>query len=108
VIRVGRPGTVETFSGARHDSNFQHLHRNKRFLTLDLQSPDGGEVAGAEQEAVEHRLAQMAAYFPDARVTSYEELIGHMTSHPKDRPAVTQCEIGRGAAARRAGSSFAS
>jgi len=31
--------------------------------------------AGAKQEAVEHRLAQMAAYFPDARVTSYEELI---------------------------------
>jgi hypothetical protein len=28
--------------------------------------------AGAKQEAVEHRLAQMAAYFPDARVTSYE------------------------------------
>jgi hypothetical protein len=27
--------------------------------------------AGAKQEAVEHRLAQMAAYFPDARVTSY-------------------------------------
>jgi hypothetical protein len=58
--------------------------------------------------AVEHCLAQMAAYFPDARVTSYEELIGHMTSHPKDRPAVTQGEIGRGAAAHRGSSTFAS
>jgi hypothetical protein len=26
--------------------------------------------AGAKREAVEHRLTQMAAYFPDARVTS--------------------------------------
>src|ERR1700693_2753839 len=41
--------------------------------------------AGAKQEAVEHRLGQMAAYFPDARVTSYEELISSMTNHPKDR-----------------------
>jgi hypothetical protein len=30
----------------------------------------------------------MAAYFPDARVTSYEELIGHMTSHPTPRTAL--------------------
>jgi len=37
--------------------------------------------AGAKQEAVEHRLGQMAAYFPDARVTSYEELISAMTNH---------------------------
>ena len=27
----------------------------------------------------------MAAYFPDARVTGYEKLIGSMTNHPKDR-----------------------
>jgi formyl-CoA transferase len=44
VIRVDRPGGGETFSGARHGSDFQHLHRNKRSLTLDLQSPDGREV----------------------------------------------------------------
>ena len=44
VIRVDRPGAVETFSGGRHGSDFQHLHRNKRSLTLDLRSPDGREV----------------------------------------------------------------
>ena len=44
VIRVDRPGAVETFSGGRHGSDFQHLHRNKRSLTLDLRSPEGREV----------------------------------------------------------------
>ena len=51
--------------------------------------------AGAKQEAVEHRLAQMAAYFPDARVTSYEELIGSMTNHPKDRHVLAAAVAGR-------------
>jgi len=44
VIRVDRPGAVETFGGGRHGSDFQHLHRNKRSLTLDLRSPAGREV----------------------------------------------------------------
>jgi crotonobetainyl-CoA:carnitine CoA-transferase CaiB-like acyl-CoA transferase len=44
VIRVERPGAVETFGGGRHGSDFQHLHRNKRSLTLDLRSPAGREV----------------------------------------------------------------
>ena len=51
--------------------------------------------AGAKQEAVEHRLAQMAAYFPDARVTTYEELIGSMTNHPKDRHVLAAAVAGR-------------
>jgi predicted nucleic acid-binding protein len=51
--------------------------------------------AGAKQEAVEHRLTQMAAYFPDARVTSYEELIGSMTNHPKDRHVLAAAVAGR-------------
>ena len=44
VIRVDRPGAADTFSGGRHGSDFQHLHRNKRSLTLDLRSPAGREV----------------------------------------------------------------
>jgi formyl-CoA transferase len=44
VIRVERPGAVETFGGGRHGSDFQHLHRNKRSLALDLRSPAGREV----------------------------------------------------------------
>jgi hypothetical protein len=51
--------------------------------------------AGAKQEAVEHRLGQMATYFPDARVTGYEELIGSMTNHPKDRHVLAAPVAGR-------------
>jgi predicted nucleic acid-binding protein len=51
--------------------------------------------AGAKQEAVEHRLAQMTIYFPDARVTSYEELISSMTNHPKDRHVLAAAVAGR-------------
>jgi predicted nucleic acid-binding protein len=51
--------------------------------------------AGAKQEAVEHRLEQMATYFPDARVTGYEELIGSMTNHPKDRHVLAAAVAGR-------------
>jgi len=51
--------------------------------------------AGAKQEAVEHRLGQMAAYFSDARVTGYEELISSMTNHPKDRHVLAAAVAGR-------------
>jgi predicted nucleic acid-binding protein len=47
------------------------------------------------EEAVENRLAQMAAYFPDARVTSYEEMISSMTNHPKDRHVLAAAVAGR-------------
>jgi predicted nucleic acid-binding protein len=51
--------------------------------------------AGAKQEAVEHRLGQMTTYFPDARVTGYEKLIGSMTNHPKDRHVLAAAVAGR-------------
>ena len=51
--------------------------------------------SGAKQAAVEHRLEQMATYFPDARVTGYEELMGSMTSHPKDRHVLAAAVAGR-------------
>jgi predicted nucleic acid-binding protein len=51
--------------------------------------------ARAKPEAVEHRLEQMAAYFPDARVTGYEQLIGSMTNHPKDRHVLAAAVAGR-------------
>jgi hypothetical protein len=51
--------------------------------------------AGAKPEAVEHRLGQMAAYFPDARVTGYEQLIRSMTNHPKDRHVLAAAVAGR-------------
>ena len=51
--------------------------------------------AGAKQEAVEHRLTQMTTYFPDARVTGYEPLIGSMTNDPKDRHVLAAAVAGR-------------
>jgi len=37
----------------------------------------------------------MATYFPDARVTSYEKLIGSMANHPKDRHVLAAAVAGR-------------
>ena len=37
----------------------------------------------------------MAAYFPDARVTSYEEMISSMPNHPKDRHVLAAAVAGR-------------
>ena len=51
VIRVEPPGEPagdqaarDALGGSRHDSDFQHLHRNKRSLSLNLKSPAGREV----------------------------------------------------------------
>ncbi|HEX6450914.1 MAG TPA: CaiB/BaiF CoA-transferase family protein [Trebonia sp.] len=50
VIRIEPPGPAdgtvqrESFTSNRHGSDFQHLHRNKRSLTLDLKTPAGREV----------------------------------------------------------------
>src|SRR5215469_5801100 len=51
VIRVEPPGEPaggqaprDAFGGSRHNSDFQHLHRNKRSLSLNLKSPAGREV----------------------------------------------------------------
>jgi predicted nucleic acid-binding protein len=52
-------------------------------------------TAGAKPEAVEHRIDQMTAYFPDARVAGYEGLISSMTNHPKDRHVLAAAAAGR-------------
>jgi formyl-CoA transferase len=44
VVRVEQPSARESFSGSRHGSDFQHLHRNKRSLTVDLKTDAGREV----------------------------------------------------------------
>jgi crotonobetainyl-CoA:carnitine CoA-transferase CaiB-like acyl-CoA transferase len=46
VIRVEPPGGVDApgTGEARHGCDFQHLHRNKRSLSLNLKQPDGREV----------------------------------------------------------------
>ncbi len=49
VIRIERPGNPEDFS-ARHDSDFQNKHRNKRGIALNLRSDEGCGIL--------HRLAE--------------------------------------------------
>lgn len=44
---------------------------------------------------VDHRLAEMAAYFPDALVAGYEGLTGSMANHPKDRHVLAAAVAGR-------------
>ncbi len=50
---------------------------------------------GAKQDAVERRIEMMTLYFPDARVTGYENLIDSMTNHPKDRHVLAAAVAGR-------------
>lgn len=49
VIRIERPGNPEDFA-ARHDSDFQNKHRNKRAIALNLRSEEGHDIL--------HRLAE--------------------------------------------------
>ena len=49
VIRIERPGNPEDFS-ARHNSDFQNKHRNKRGIALNLRSDEGCGIL--------HRLAE--------------------------------------------------
>jgi formyl-CoA transferase len=47
VIRVEPPpatAAAPTTGGDRHGCDFQHLHRNKRSLSLNLKEPDGHEI----------------------------------------------------------------
>jgi formyl-CoA transferase len=43
VIRIERPGDPEDFA-ARHDSDFQNKHRNKRGIALNLRSDEGRNI----------------------------------------------------------------
>ena len=47
VIRVEPPAAHDELAGARHGSDFQNLHRNKRSLSLDLKAPAAREVFDA-------------------------------------------------------------
>jgi crotonobetainyl-CoA:carnitine CoA-transferase CaiB-like acyl-CoA transferase len=64
VWRVERVGNPADFSG-RHDSDFQHKHRNKRALALDLKSKEG--------RAVLHRMVEKA----DVIVENYRPDVKH-------------------------------
>lgn len=63
VWRVERVGNPADFSG-RHDSDFQHKHRNKRALALDLKSADGRAVL---RRMVEKADVVVENYRPDVK-----------------------------------------
>jgi len=44
VIKIEQPSDTPDAFGARHGSDFQNLHRNKRSLTLNLKEPKGLEI----------------------------------------------------------------
>ena len=49
VIKIEMPeeggSSTQTDFSARHEPDFQNLHRNKRGMTLNLKSPDGARSA---------------------------------------------------------------
>jgi crotonobetainyl-CoA:carnitine CoA-transferase CaiB-like acyl-CoA transferase len=44
VLMIESPAGASEIAGARHSSDFQNLHRNKRSMTLDLKSAEGKAV----------------------------------------------------------------
>ena len=111
VIKVeAKPGAGgDDLSGARHNYDFQNLHRNKRSLTLDLKQEDGRKVF--------YRLAETADvvvenYRPDVKrrlKIDYETLRAinprliygsisgfGQTGPYRDRPGVDQIAQGMG------------
>jgi len=68
VIKIEMPeeGPVSTQSdfSARHDPDFQNLHRNKRGMTLNLKSPDGVAVL---RRMVERADIVVENYRPDVK-----------------------------------------
>jgi formyl-CoA transferase len=93
--------------GARHEPDFQNLHRNKRAITLDLKTPEGQEVL---QRLVKRADILVENYRPDVKYRlgiDYESLAkinprliytsisGFGQDGPyKDRPGVDQIAQG--------------
>jgi crotonobetainyl-CoA:carnitine CoA-transferase CaiB-like acyl-CoA transferase len=44
VIKIESPDGDAGMGGERHGPDFQNLHRNKRSMTLNLKSPEGGDI----------------------------------------------------------------
>jgi crotonobetainyl-CoA:carnitine CoA-transferase CaiB-like acyl-CoA transferase len=109
-LKIEQPvASDDVATGARHGSDFQNLHRNKRSLTLNLKNPDALAifkklVASADvvvenfRPAVKHRLGvdyeTVRAINP--RIV-YASLSGFGDSGPyADRPGVDQIAQGMG------------
>ncbi len=112
VIKIETPAALEAgdpLGDARHNPDFQNLHRNKRSLTINLKSPRGVDVlkelaANADilvenyRPAVKDRLG--IGYEPLKRVNPrliYASISGFGQDGPyRDRPGVDQIAQGMG------------
>jgi len=108
VLKVETPGD-DSDIGARHGSDFQNLHRNKRSLTLNFKTPEGIEIlrrlaARADvlvenyRPAVKHRLG---IDYEQLRVLNprlvYASISGFGQDGPyRDRPGFDQIAQGMG------------
>ena len=67
VIKIEAPEAVDKargMGGARHGPDFQNLHRNKRFMTLNLKDPSGHAVF---MRMVERADVMVENYRPDVK-----------------------------------------
>jgi crotonobetainyl-CoA:carnitine CoA-transferase CaiB-like acyl-CoA transferase len=64
VIRIERPGNPEDFS-ARHDSDFQNKHRNKRGIALNLRDGEGRAIL---YRLVERADVLVENFRPDVKI----------------------------------------
>ena len=96
VIRIEAPskGGGESFGGARHDSDFQNLHRNKRQISLNLKEPEGHAafmklVAKADvivenmRATVKHRLH---IAYDDVKAVNPRIVYGSISGFGQDGP----------------------
>jgi formyl-CoA transferase len=110
VIRIEAPGRADDVTGiARHGSDFQNLHRNKRCLTLNLKKEEGREiffklvrhadvVVENYRPAVKHRLGidYDAVRAVNPRIV-YGSISGFGQDGPyRERPGVDQIAQGLG------------
>src|SRR3954471_18154263 len=63
VIKIERPGNPADFAG-RHEADFQHKHRNKRSIALDLKSEEGVAVL---RRMIEKADIVVENYRPDVK-----------------------------------------
>ena len=108
VLKVEAPGD-DSDIGARHGSDFQNLHRNKRSLTLNLKTPEGIEIlkrlaAGADvlvenyRPDVKHRLGLAYEHLRarNPRIV-YASISGFGQDGPyRERPGFDQIAQGMG------------